>query len=728
MSYAKKYTSNFATKNNDTLTIELWEDGYVGSPIQYPCDSYSKQYIPEGDDVFEPIYASQIAVVLDVTEDTANMPDFTAMDDRKYWAKVFRGSNLDWQGWVLSDNVQYNFDGDIKQISFNAVCGLGMLADIDYTTSVTTFRIQLLQVLQDCLIPLNFPTQPILKSSVSIYSSTMFNRIDNPNSEPWFQTWMSRNNFIKAKVDEQGITRNEYSCLDVLRDILISWGCRIFMANGEWNIIQLNQQNEATRYWTKYSLTTGYLSDGNDTGVATVEAGGSHYFVQGDQLKILKKGFNNFISDKQIEYPENMLYNADLKLCTGNDADQWVETTSGTGYVAIRANIDKNINAFILALGNVLAGSLAQIDSETPMPITVGDFPKVQFRLYFTSLDTDISGNLHPTCNIKLIIAGDTVSYYLTDDNEWDVFTIGVTNYYKVDGKEAGTLINLEEIPQVPISGTMTFGVFINGSIDTQSAIVIGDFEVTVDSEFVGVLMTAKINDTNSYRKDIVFPHGYNNNVITSQNQSIRPAFLGAVTDEDGIPMYGWYMQERFGTDNYFSLAQLMFQNYINMLRKNIINIDASIAGLLDATSVVEFADTDPTQINVSSKKYIIGSTTFDTQQNEVIGTMLQIDNTHQEATVTVTYDNGVGIGIELKMSNAGALTSGAACAFTTYPLTVYAAQFIPVIGDVIYTDIDLSNPFAGGTVWFKVFIPYYNTTRSYRINNSGVIIDSATC
>ena len=139
MAYAKHYTSSVATKSGQTLTIELWDESGA-AVVEYPCDSYNKQYIPQGDDPFEPIYASQITVVWDVTENMANMPDFTTMNDRKYWTKVFIGTSLDWQGWALSDDVQLNFDGDVKQISFNAVCGLGMLQDIDFTTAITDYR------------------------------------------------------------------------------------------------------------------------------------------------------------------------------------------------------------------------------------------------------------------------------------------------------------------------------------------------------------------------------------------------------------------------------------------------------------------------------------------------------------------------------------------------------------------------------------------------------------
>ena len=238
--------------------------------------------------------------------------------------------------------------------------------------------------------------------------------------------------------------------------------------------------------------------------------------------------------------------------------------------------------------------------------------------------------------------------------------------------------------------------------------------------------MTAKINDTNSYRKDVVFPHGYNIEVSSLSNK--KTSFLGAITDVDGNQIYGWYMQERLGTDNYFSLAHLMFQNYINMLRQNLINIDSSIYGLLNATDVMTFTDTDPAQISVTGKKYIIGSTTFDSQQNELIGTVLQVDNTHQEVTVTTVYDNGIGIGIAQNVHNGAGLSSAAACLFNTYTLTKYTEQFLPVVNDVVYNDIDLTLPFSGGTLWYKFFIPYFNTTRSYRINASGVITDVGFC
>lgn len=725
MAYAIKYKIQQATQSGSTIVVDLLEDGYVGSVINYDATTIQLQYIPSSDDPFEPIYASQLNVGINVTDDVANMPDFTTMDDRKYWVKMYVDSVLKWQGWALSDNVQYLFSTGFKELQFNAICGLGMLQNIDYSTAITDYRLQILQVIYDCLTPLQYPTQPNLKSSISIYSATMFNRTDNPNSEPWNQAYMAVNNFVQVETDESGVSRNKFNCLGVLRDVLLSWGCRIFMANGEWNIVQINQQAETTRYWTRYSLTTGYLNDGTDTGDINIPT--DAIFVNNSQVKIYKKGFNNFVSYKKIEFPSNLLYNPDLKLFSGNDATYWTETVSGTGYVAIKENQDKQINAFILALGDVTTGALAQVDSSTPMPINVGDSPKVQFRIYNTTANLDGGGALLPNCIVKLIVSGASSSVYLADDNTWKTFSIGVTDYYKVNDKANNSLVNLEEIPGSPIDGTLSFGIFIQGSgVNTQSALIIGDFEVTFNSEFKSVLMTAEINATDTYRKEIAFPHGYN--IDRGTTADIKTTFYGAITDSSGNQLYGWYMFERVGVDNYFSLAELMFQNYINMLRQNIINIDAAIEGTFYASDVLTFTDTDPSQISVQGSKYLLGNSTFDTKRNECYGTYLQIDNTYQEANITTVFDNGVGVGIALSMHNNAALSSAAACLFSTYTLTKYSTQFLPVVNDIIYNDINLTLPFSGGTLWYKFFIPYFNTTRSYRINASGVITEVATC
>lgn len=724
MAYAINYKITQASQSGDIHVVDLLSDGYAGSVINYEATNIQLEYIPASDDPFEPIYASQMTIGINVTDNAANMPDFTELDDRKYWVKYYKNGVLKWQGWALSDNVQYLFSTGFKELIFNAICGLGMLERIDYSTTNPDYRAIIWQFVFDCLRPIEFPTQPTILSQLSIYSSTMFNINDAPDQNPWSQAYMAINNFIQLETDTQGVTRNKYNCLQVLRDILISWGCRVFMANGEWNIVQVNQQANATRYWIRYQFT-GLSLVNTGTFTTNVNVPNDLIFFDNSQLKIYKKGFNNFESYKQITFPDNFLQNANLKALTAGAADYWTVTTNGTGLVAIKENQDKGVNAFILALGNIITGSLAQVDSTTPMPISIGDSPKIQFRIYNTEANFGSGSDRLPNCILKLVISTTAVTYYLKDNNQWGALLPGTTDFYKVGWKPNNTLVNLEEIPPAPDSGTLTFGLFIGGAADTQPAIIIGDFEVSFESEYKSVLMTAEINATETYRKTITFPHGYN---VDNTAANVKIGFQGAITDSSGNQMYGWYMFERLGIDNYFSLAELMFQNYINMYRQNIINIDASVYGTFEAADVLTFTDTDPSQISVQGNKYLIGNGTFNSQRNEFSGTFLQIDNTHQDITINTVYDNGVGVGISQSLSNNAATTSGAACAFTTYPQTKYTVQFLPVVGDFVYNDVNLTLPFAGNGLWWKMYIIYFNTTRSFRINAFGQILEVSTC
>lgn len=717
MAYAKKYETLFSSQNGSIYTIELWENDYAGSVIQYPCTLFNLQYIPQGDDPFEPIYASQIECVLDVTDDTANMPDFTTLDDRKYHVKVYEGATLKWQGWALSDDVNYLFSTGSKEIQFNAVCGLGMLKDIDFLTSSTNLRNTILFYLTEALKKVGFPTNPNILSSCGIYSDSMDNTI-----EPWAQAYMSFTNFIDVTLEENRTVRNNIDCLQVLKDILTSWGCRIFMANGEWNIIQVNQMWDATRAWVRFDADGTTITSGTFTTNKNIPA--DAIFIGGDQNKIYKKGFNNFLSEKDIKFPANEIFNANLKLYSGDDATLWTRTVSGTGAVFIQNNADKDINAWILALGDVTAGALAQVDSNSPIPVGVGTSPKVQFRIYMTTQLTTGGGALLPNCYMKLVLVAGTQSYYLSDDNTWQVLLITGNTYYKVNDKTDDTLVNLEEIPPTPDSGLLYFGLFLTGTGDnTQPALICGDFEITQDNLFKKVTMTAKINDADTYKKSITFPHGYNSDSITTQLQS----FLGAITDEDGISMYGWYMKSRHAIDAFQSLAHCMFNNYINMFCKNIINVDATIEGDVTALDVFTFDDNDPSQINVATKKYIIGNSTFMPIPNELQCSFLEVSNDPQEITITTKYDNGVDPGISFSMAGA-ATTKPNACALGAYTLTKYADTFLPTVGDFIYNEASLQTAFAGGGLWWKLYSRYYNTVRALRINASGEVLESQTC
>ncbi len=222
MAYEIKYRITAATKSDVTSILNIYEDGYAGAIIEYPCINLQIQYIPKSDDAFEPIYVSQLAVAIDVTDDVANMPDFTTLNDRKYFVRLMSGANIDWQGWILSDNVQYIFSTGRKQLAFNAIDGLGILERIPFFITDDTTLVDIFTAIfyiKTALLKLEYPLEYDIVSGVSFYSEGMDNRTDDPSADTLGQSYINYATFID---DNQNAT----NCLDVLTKIVRSFGSR----------------------------------------------------------------------------------------------------------------------------------------------------------------------------------------------------------------------------------------------------------------------------------------------------------------------------------------------------------------------------------------------------------------------------------------------------------------------------------------------------------------------
>ena len=104
MAYNLKYRITSATLSDTISVVEMYIDEAVASVIDYDGVSVQLQYIPRSDDIYEPIYASQLSVVMDVTDDVNNLPNFVSLNDRKYLVKLKIDGVYKWTGWALSDN------------------------------------------------------------------------------------------------------------------------------------------------------------------------------------------------------------------------------------------------------------------------------------------------------------------------------------------------------------------------------------------------------------------------------------------------------------------------------------------------------------------------------------------------------------------------------------------------------------------------------------------------
>jgi hypothetical protein len=733
MAYEIKYRITAATKSDVTSVVNIYEDGYDGEIIEYPCINLQIQYVPRSDDTFEPIYVSTLSVAIDVTDDVANMPDFTTLNDRKYFVRVLSGANIDWQGWILSDNVQYVFSTGRKQLAFNAIDGLGILERIPFFITDDTTLVDIFTAIfyiKTALLKLEYPLDYDIVSGVSFYADGMDNRIDDPSADTLGQSYINYATFVND--NQQAI-----NCLEVLTYIVRSFGSRLFQAKGNFYIVPLTQFAQESYYVTIYNSNGTvfddaiYESTGNIEGFTSNTSG--LYFVDNSQFKLIKKGFNKIRFDKVIEYPSNYITNWDLKNYEFvsplvSNAFSWDEERFVDGIIYVKSYPEKRYNSFIMQY------SISSPYTALVRPINL---PKVNTSDVL-KLTMDVAGLGVPASGpdalfILKILVDDGVSSVFLDNNKQWVNTTFNDHYYFYPFSSTDPKVNLELImPLLPIGGDLTIELILCSTPapywkSTVGSIEASNFQLTVETYFKQVTTESFINDSNEYVLEIDLPLGFND--INDGFFSYR----GFLSDASGLNLKNWYRQE-YLTDTYRSLSELVVRQYSNCLNKNIINLDASFMsmettdGRFSGAMRITASDTDPAQISVNNKKYIIGNSTIDLPNDVITATLLDINPENVETTMTTIYDSNSlpteVTGFAHFRSN-GYVTKEAALAAPLTSNLVYLEQAgVPSVGDFFYQSELLIVGFNGANIWWKVLVTdtYF---QAYRISGAGEILET---
>jgi len=733
MAYEIKYKATVATKSDVISYVYLYEDGYAGDIIEYPAVSLQLQYIPRSDDIFEPIYVSQLNVVLDVTDDLDNIPDFTTLNDRKYFVRLYNGENLEWQGWALSDNVQLSFSTGRKEIAFNALDGLGMLERIpfelpaEYTLNGTN---KLIDYLSSSLLKLQYPFQYDIISGISFFAEGMDNRLDDLEADPLNQSYLNFATFVN---DKQEAT----NCLDVITQIAKGFGARFFQANGNFFIVPLTEFAQDSYYSTIYN------SDGTVFGAETQDLTGNIegfagntsglYFVDNSQFKIIRKGYNKIRFEKTIEYPNNYITNWDLKNYehispTEDDVFSWTEVRNG-GLIYVKENPTQKYNGFIVGP----ATNPPYVSSLTPnnMP-KIGQNEVIKFGFNINSLNGPLALGPPALCIIVIEVTNGTDTYFYRFDNQW-VLTSNPLEYYYVpydlDSPKAN--VNLE-LPPAPITGDLSISIVFSTATaywkTTEGAALLEDFKLELIPAFASFVTESYITDSEEYVYEVDLPFGFND--ITDGYFT----YIGFLSDSTGLNLKNWYRQESM-TETYRSLSELVVKQYSNCLNKNIINLDASFMGMettngrFSGAMRITATDTDPSQISVNDKTYIVGNSTIDLPNDVIQATLLDINAEEITTTLTTIYETnnisgGQATGYGHFRSTAYATKELAYAAPLTENMIYLENPGVPSIGDVYYTDETLGTPFNGASLWWKVMTTEVSF-RAFKISSSGEILEA---
>ena len=637
MAYGQKYSVTFATRADKDVELKIWQDGYSGAIIDLQGAGLNLEYIPNSDDPYEPIFGSQLGISIDFTDELSDIINFTNIDDRYNYVEMYVNNVIEWVGFIINDNVQISYSTGRKIATFNATDGLGMLKDIPFeppagNTGVNDIN-SLLTILRTCFNAIGFKNNRNTVTLCSYFSVGMSDRGVNSWRDPFVQTYMAYRNFLK---DEYTYT----NCLDVISNIAKSFGCRVFQADGKWWIVSVNEFAETNAYYTEYN-TTGLRVDNLDGNLINTSSiiqpyltnTSGLYFIDNSQLKILNKGFYKIIAEGNVDMAENYMPNGDLSQNDGTEAEFWTRGSTNDGSCLLLQNAI--LNYYYFELTTVAGGSAGTasvtLNNSSNAYVNSGDSLQLNITIGANPVATPIGF-------IDMSLSNGTTTYYLNNNREWQLTSTSYTVYNpKTSGDAQDFVLDLKPVV-FPISGRLTFTYRITEGIPF---VTLTNFILKVKSVVSAYNLTGTLVENEQYTYSTSFPYG------SSGSDSFYPSCKGALILSNNTVAAGWY---RYGQDpagEFFTLSELLVQQYINTYGQNIINLDASLSSfyteninypILNASKLIFATDTDPASINVSSKSYMLGNATIDLPNDQTNVTLLQISNTEIACTRVNKY------------------------------------------------------------------------------------------
>lgn len=637
MAYGQKYSVTFATRADKDVELKIWQDGYVGSIVDLQGVGLNLEYIPNSDDPYEPIFASQLGISIDFTDDISDIINFTNIDDRYNYVEMYVNSVIQWVGFIINDNVQVSYSTGRKIATFNATDGLGMLKDIPFEAPAGNNGVNdinsLLTILRTCFNSIGYKNNRNTVTMCSYYSNGMSNRSANSWQDPFAQTYMAYRNFLE---DEYNYT----NCLDIISNIAKSFGCRVFQANAKWWIVAVNEFAETNAYYTEYS-TTGTRVDNGDGNLINTSSTiqpyltntSGLYFIDNSQLKILNKGFYKIIAEGNVETAENYIPNGNLEDNDGTEATYWTRSSTGDGTCLLQQNAILDYYYFELTApsGGPAGTAAVTLNAASNAYVSASDSMQLKIQIGASSIATPI-GFIDITLN-----TGSTI-YYLNNNKQWQTTSTSYTVYNpKTSGAAEDFILDLKT-EVFPANGQLSFTYRISEGI---SFITLTNFVMKIKSDVSSYNLTGTLVENDQYTLKVSFPYG------ATGSDSFYPSAKGSLLLSNGTIATGWYRYGDYTLDVFLNPAELLVQQYLNTYGQNIINLDADLSSfyteninypILNAAKLIFATDTDPASINVSGKSYMLGNATIDLPNDQTNVTLLQISNTEIPCTRVNKY------------------------------------------------------------------------------------------
>lgn len=634
MTYGLRYTITQELRDETILVAKIYEKSYVGATVT-PYTGTNITLVPNSsnEDPVAAIISSQlnISFIISNQDDYDNFPDLLNFDETKYYVELVINSEIKWRGFLLNDYVQVPFTTGNQEVSINCIDGLSFLRYQFYDGDINiNSLVKLIDMLGLCLNALHFDDMIFLYACCSYYADGMFDRSDAAGDEPFSQTYQYKRDFFNL---------DYYT---ILENIIKSFGCRLFQANGNWYILPMNTQAD-TIYYTRYVVDDVPTTSGNGilTNTINIEpyADGNVHFVDNTQTKIVRKGYPTIEATLPYDYAANYIYNGTFKSTTGIGSSfravGWQEYESGTSratLVSLPEDQSNRYEVFYLGSGN------AYIQNYFALPVGYEYLPKMYGNSATVSFEYQAPSPIR--LYVLAFIGGNT--YYLRDNDTWSTAVHfrdigGSVNTY--DTKSVTIPLGYSQDLSLTIAGYI--GIKIEAANGAEGG-YIKNVKLTQDDDAIKqVILTRNIGSDSQVATDVDIPYGA---IYPDSGPSPLRNNVGLLLDSDGNAWTDWY---RYGypPEAFTMLAELVLRQYSNLLSKNIATLEGDLGAIkgenglcyLDKTYTIE--DSSTNALSYNGKKFLINRLTlspYTAETNQI--QLLEITNIDNASTGSVDY------------------------------------------------------------------------------------------
>ena len=639
MAYGKKYTITQKTHDCVDLIVDIYEKDYVGSVTSYQAVSVVLQPNSSEEDPIGTILSSELNVsfIISTETDYANFLDLLDYDNTRYYVELVISSSVKWKGFLFNDYAEVGFAGGTQEVSISAIDGLSLLRYSFFDGfENTNDNVKLLDIIGTILNKLEYKDMTFFYSLCSYYAEGMFDRGDASGNEPFSQTYQFRRDFVGL---------DYYT---VLNNIVTSFGCRLFQANGDWYILPMNQM-ATTLYYTRYVVEDTPTVSGSGIFVNNITiqpyAEDNVHFAGGDQVKIVRKGYSTIEAEIPFSSATNYIYNGEFKnvdLIT-DVAQGWWATTTGGGNVDFIESSSAQLNICLLFAG---PGKTASITNKFPGPTGIYEFtPKMYGPGASLSFEMQ-------ECRLRVYVSARVASttYYLNGDNKWQT-----TETFRDIGSEDFNVFTTQTIA-IPLGLQTDIGVVIEGYINVEFRAVHGaeggylrNIKMTQSSPAIqAVIITRKIEETNAVGKSIEIPYG----IVYNPSNTLNDLYnnVGLFVDANRNPLINWYSYS-YPDLTYESLPYLIMRQYSNLLNRNIATLEGNLgayeatAGLVYLDKVFLVEDSATGAMTYNGKKFLMNRMDLNPANVQVNSIQLvEITNTNNASVQSVEYIGDIQI------------------------------------------------------------------------------------